>query len=71
MQAPLGRRTQAAQNYLSELKRMTSKKENGEDATISDPVLRALVISKNAANRGLGPPEKAPEVDWDDVSLGL
>ena len=47
------------------------EKENGEDATISDPVRRALVIFKNAANRGPGPPEKAPEVDWDDVSLGL
>ena len=50
---------------------MALEKENGEDATISDPVLRALVISKNTANRGLGPSEKAPEVDWDDVSLGL
>ena len=61
----------SAQNYLSELKCMTLERENGEDAAISDSGIRALVISKNAANRGLGPPGMAPEAGWDDVSLGL
>ena len=61
----------SAQNYLSELKCTTLEKENGEDATICDPVGRAPVIPKNTANRGLGPPVKAPEAGRDDVSPGL
>ena len=59
----------SAQNYLSELKCTALEKENGEDAAISNPVARALVTSKNSANRGLGPSGKAPEGNWDDVSL--
>ena len=58
----------STQNYLSELKHLALEEEIGEDATSSDPVLRALVIFKNAASRGLGPSGKTPEVDWDGVS---
>ena len=61
----------SAQNYLIELKCRARERENGEDAAISDSGIRALVISKNAANRGLGPSGMAPVVGWDDVSLGL